>query len=462
MTDRLERDTMGELRVPADALYGAQTARAVENFRISGRGIGRPMIRALGLLKRAAAEVNRGLGWLDPRRAEAVAAAAREVESGALDAHFPVDVFQTGSGTSSNMNANEVLAHRAAALLAAAGEPLEVHPNDHVNLGQSSNDIFPSAIHVAAELLLEERLVPALRSLHGGLRDLAARFDDVVKIGRTHLQDATPIRLGQEFAGYAAQLELALERLAAARTHLRELAAGGTAVGTGMGAHPEFGARLAAWVARETGLPFREARNHFAAQASQDAAVQLSGTLRTLAVTLHKLADDVRWLGSGPRLGLGELRLPAVQPGSSMMPGKVNPVIAEALIMVCAQVIGNDAAVAFAGAGGHFELNTMLPVIARNLLESIELLAAATANFQARLLDGLAADRERIARLLDRSLALATALVPLVGYDRAAALVKRAAAEDRTIRDVALAEGLAPAAELDRLLDARRRTEPGR
>jgi fumarate hydratase class II len=463
MTDRIEHDTMGDMRVPADALYGAQTARAVANFPISGRGIGRPMIGALGRIKRAAAEVNRELGLLEPRLADAIAAAAAEVADGTLDAHFPVDVFQTGSGTSSNMNANEVIANRAnAALGGTLGSNRPVHPNDHVNLGQSSNDVFPTAIHLAAEILFEERLVPALVRLRDGLRAKASEFDDVVKVGRTHLQDATPIRLGQEFSGYAAQLDADLERIAAAREHLRELAIGGTAVGTGTGTHPEFGRRVAARLAQETGLPFREARNHFAAQAAQDAALQASATLRTLAVSLIKIADDVRWLGSGPRLGLGELRLPEVQPGSSIMPGKVNPVLAESLLMACVQVVGNDAAIALAAQYGRFELNTMLPLIARNLLEQLELLAAAMDAFRQKLLVGLEADRERIGVLVERSLAMATGLVPLVGYERAAAIVKQAWASNRTIREVAREQRVATDAELDRALDPRAQTEPGR
>jgi fumarate hydratase class II len=463
MTDRIEHDTMGDMRVPADALYGAQTARAVANFPISGRGIGRPMIGALGRIKRAAAEVNRELGLLEPRLADAIAAAAAEVANGTLDAHFPVDVFQTGSGTSSNMNANEVIANRAnVALGGTLGSNRPVHPNDHVNLGQSSNDVFPTAIHLAAEILFEERLVPALVRLRDGLRAKASEFDDVVKVGRTHLQDATPIRLGQEFSGYAAQLDADLERIAAAREHLRELAIGGTAVGTGTGTHPEFGRRVAARLAQETGLPFREARNHFAAQAAQDAALQASATLRTLAVSLIKIADDVRWLGSGPRLGLGELRLPEVQPGSSIMPGKVNPVMAESLLMACVQVVGNDAAIALAAQYGRFELNTMLPLIARNLLEQLELLAAAMDAFRQKLLVGLEADRERIAVLVERSLAMATGLVPLVGYERAAAIVKQAWASNRTIREVAREQRVATDAELDRALDPRAQTEPGR
>jgi fumarate hydratase class II len=463
MTDRIEHDTMGDMRVPADALYGAQTARAVANFPISGRGIGRPMIGALGRIKRAAAEVNRELGLLEPRLADAIAAAAAEVADGTLDAHFPVDVFQTGSGTSSNMNANEVIANRAnVALGGTLGSNRPVHPNDHVNLGQSSNDVFPTAIHLAAEILFEERLVPALVRLRDGLRAKASEFDDVVKVGRTHLQDATPIRLGQEFSGYAAQLDADLERIAAAREHLRELAIGGTAVGTGTGTHPEFGRRVAARLAQETGLPFREARNHFAAQAAQDAALQASATLRTLAVSLIKIADDVRWLGSGPRLGLGELRLPEVQPGSSIMPGKVNPVMAESLLMACVQVVGNDAAIALAAQYGRFELNTMLPLIARNLRELVALLAAAMDAFRQKLLVGLEADRERIAVLVERSLAMATGLVPLVGYERAAAIVKQAWASNRTIREVAREQRVATDAELDRALDPRAQTEPGR
>jgi fumarate hydratase, class II len=462
MSHRIEQDSMGEFRVPADALYGAQTARAVENFQVSGRGIGREMIAALGLIKRAAALVNVELGQLDPRLAEAIVAAAQEVESGALDAHFPVDVFQTGSGTSSNMNANEVIANRAISRLGGVvGSKRPVHPNDHVNFGQSSNDVFPAAIHVAARLLVERRLQPALRGLHASLRRKAVEFDEIVKIGRTHLQDATPIRLGQEFSGYAAQLEQDLARLTAASDGLRELTLGGTAVGTGINTHPEFGRRVAAKLSELTGTPFTEASNHFAAQASQDPAVQLSGTCKTTAVSLIKIANDLRWLGSGPRLGLGELEIPAVQPGSSIMPGKVNPVMAESLIMACAQVVGNDAAITLGGLYGNFELNAMLPLIARNLLEQLTLIANAATQFADKLVDGLRANRARIEAQNESSLALATALAPHIGYDQAAEIAEESHRTGRTVREIARERCVLPEEQLERALDLRRQTEPG-
>jgi len=460
---RVEIDTMGEIEVPAGALYGAQTARAVENFPISGRGIGREMIRALGQIKLVAAQVNHELGLLAPDLADAIERAAQEVIDGALDRHFPVDVFQTGSGTSSNMNANEVIANRAIRLLGGevgAREP--VHPNDHVNLGQSSNDVFPAAIHVAATEGLERALLPALEALRAALADKGEAFDDVVKIGRTHLQDATPIRLGQEFSGYASQLEHAAGHLRDALPRLRELAIGGTAVGTGINTHPEFGRRVADALSAVTGLQFTEAPNHFEAQAAQDAAVQASGALKALAVAVLKIANDIRWLGSGPRLGLGELKLPAVQPGSSIMPGKVNPVIAESLIQVCAQVIGNDTAITLGGMMGSFELNTMLPLIARNLLEQIDLLAAGTSVFREKLVQGLEADVERIESQNERSLSLATVLAPRIGYDRAAEIAKEALGTGRTVREIAEARQVLPAEELQAVLDLRSQTEGGR
>ena len=476
MTDgktRLERDSMGSFVVPETALYGAQTARAVANFPVSGQGIGREMIRALALIKRAAATVNEELGRLDPRLAGAIRDAADEVAAGRWDDNFPVDVFQTGSGTSSNMNANEVIGNRAIQILGGAlgsGSPVHppvhprvhplVHPNDHVNLGQSSNDVFPSAIHVAAVSLVEQRLLPALDALRQSLDEKAAAFDDVVKIGRTHLQDATPIRLGQEVSGWAAQVAHGREHLARSLDHLRELALGGTAVGTGLNTHPAFGRRMAEELSALTGRRFVEAANHFEAQGAQDAAVQTSGCLKTLAVGLLKIANDVRFLGSGPRLGLGELRIPAVQPGSSIMPGKVNPVIAESLIMVCAQVIGNDTAVTIGGLSGNLELNVMLPLIARNLLEQITLLANAVEGFRVRLVAGLEADRERIASRNERSLSLATSLAPYIGYDRAARLAKEAHASGRTIRELAVEQGVMPPEGLAKALDLRRQTAP--
>jgi len=461
MGQRMERDSMGELPVPEEMLYGAQTARAVENFPVSGQGIGREMIRALGLVKLAAAQVNRGLGNLAPDLADVISRAAEQVADGELDAHFPVDLFQTGSGTSSNMNANEVIANRAIQLLGGDLGSKSVHPNDHVNFGQSSNDVFPTAIHVAALTQLERRLIPALRQLQEALQRKAREFDDVVKIGRTHLQDATPIRLGQELSGYASQVEHGLRHLEGCAWHLRELPIGGTAVGTGINTHPEFGARMASRLSELTGVQFVEAPNHFESQGARDAAVQCSGALKTLAAALIKIANDIRFLGSGPRLGLGELELPAVQPGSSIMPGKVNPVIAESLIMVCAQVIGNDTAITLGGLYGNFELNVMMPLIARNLLEQIALLSGATRVFADKLVAGLEARREAIAARNEQSLALATALAPRIGYDRAAEIAKASWKTGRTVRELARERGVLPDDELEQALDLRRQTEPG-
>ena len=423
---RIERDTMGEMRVPAGALYGAQTARAVENFPISALRFPRGFIRALGLIKSAAARVNGERGWLSAEKATAIERAAEEVAAGAHDAQFVVDIFQTGSGTSTNMNANEVIGRLAGA-----------HPNDEVNRGQSSNDVIPSAMHIAAAESLEHDLLPAMERLQESLAGKSREFADVIKIGRTHLQDAVPMRLGQEFSGYAQQVAASRERIASALAGMYELALGGTAVGTGLNAEPGFASAVIAEIARRTGLPFREARNHFEAQAAKDAVVFLSGALRNYAVASTKIANDIRWLGSGPRCGLGELRLPAVQPGSSIMPGKVNPVIAESVLMVCAQVIGYDAAIAWSGAAGNFELNVMMPVMAYDLLESIELLAAASRNFAERMVEGLEADRERAGAYVEQSLAMGAALVPEIGYERAAELVKEAYRSGRTVREVA-------------------------
>ncbi len=458
---RSEKDSMGELQVPEEVLYGAQTARAVENFPISGRGIPRELIQALGLVKKAAAQVNLERGHLPGELGAAIIRAADEVIEGTLDGHFPVDVFQTGSGTSSNMNANEVIANRALQLLGGALGSRAVHPNDHVNFAQSSNDVFPTAIHVAAALLLERRLLPALQRLQSSLERKARELDDVVKIGRTHLQDATPIRLGQELSGYASQVAHGVRHLRHAQAHLCELAIGGTAVGTGINTYPGFGAAVAARLSQLTGLELREAENHFEAQGAQDGAVQLSGTLKTVAASLIKIANDLRWLASGPRLGLGELELPAVQPGSSIMPGKVNPVIAESLIMVCAQVIGNDAAITLGGLYGNFELNVMMPLIARNLLEQLSLLAAASESFALRLVDGLKVNRARIEAGNEGSLALATSLAPKIGYDRAAEIAKESHRSGRTVREIAREWKVLPEDELERALDLRRQTEPG-
>ena len=458
---RIEKDSMGSFEVPEDALYGAQTARAVANFPISGQTIGRDMIKALAWTKLSAAQVNRELGKLAVELADAIAQAAGEVVDGVHDAHFPVDVFQTGSGTSSNMNANEVIANRANQLLGGElGSKHPVHPNDHVNLGQSSNDVFPTAIHVAALTRIEGALLPSLHALHDSLVAKAKAFDDVIKTGRTHLQDATPITLGQVFSGYASQIEHGISHLQDACGHLAELAIGGTAVGTGINTHPEFGHRMAERLSQLSGVAFVEAPNHFEAQAAQDAAVAVSGALKTLAVSVMKIANDIRHLGSGPRFGLGELIVPAIQPGSSIMPGKVNPVLCEALIMVAAQVIGNDSAITLGGAFGNFELNVMLPLIARNLLSSVDLLANGVNAFRTGLLVLLEADREAIAAKNERSLMLATALAPLLGYDKAAQVAKQAHAEGKTVRQVALELELMSAEELDRVLDPLRLIRP--
>jgi fumarate hydratase, class II len=444
---RIEQDTMGEMRVPADALYGAQTARAVENFPISALRFPRAFIRALALIKSAAARVNGDRGTLPEAKAAAIERAAEEVMAGAHDAQFVVDIFQTGSGTSTNMNANEVIGHLAGA-----------HPNDEVNRGQSSNDVIPSAMHIAAAESVHRNLLPAMARLQASLARKAGEFVDVIKIGRTHLQDAVPMRLGQEFSGYAQQVAASRERIDGARAGMYELALGGTAVGTGLNAEPGFAAAVIAEIARRTGLPFREARNHFEAQASKDAIVFLSGALRTYAVALTKVANDIRWLGSGPRCGLGELRLPEVQPGSSIMPGKVNPVIAESVLMVCAQVIGHDATIAWSAAAGNFELNVMMPVMAYDLLESIELLAAASRNFAERLVDGLEADRERAGAYVEQSLAMGTALAPEIGYEKAAELVKEANRSGRTLREVAREKSGIGEERLNELLDPKRQS----
>jgi len=451
---RDEKDTMGVVRVPENAYYGAQTQRAVENFPIGDLKMPLELIRALALIKRCAAEVNQRLGLLEKGLSEAVAAAAREVLEGKFDDQFVVGVFQTGSGTSTNMNLNEVIASRANEILTGKkGGKSPVHPNDHVNLGQSSNDAVPSAIHIAALVAIRTKLVPALRRLHQALAAKADEFADVRKIGRTHLQDAVPMTLGQEFSGYARQMELGIERLAAVEPRLAELALGGTAVGTGVNAHPEFAVQTIAGIARETGIAFRRAANPFEAQAGRDAAVEASGALKTIAVSLTKIANDLRWLGSGPRCGLGEIFLPSLQPGSSIMPGKVNPVIPEAVLQVAAQVIGNDATITICGQAGNFELNVMLPVLAYNLLQSIGLLAAAAAVFAEKCVQGIAANREACAAFIERSLALATGLVPRIGYDRAAAIAKKAYDSGRTIREVLTAESILPKEEIDRLLD---------
>ncbi|MCU0668202.1 MAG: class II fumarate hydratase [Myxococcota bacterium] len=448
---RTVRDAMGEMEVPDDALWGASTARARLNFPISGETFSRRFARALGLLKAAAAATNAELGVLDAVRARAIETAARELAEGAHDAQLVVDVFQTGSGTSTNMNANEVIARRAEQLLGSGGPT--VHPNDHVNASQSSNDVMPSALHVAAREAVERDLLPALRRVEETLRAKAEAFDAIVKIGRTHLMDATPIRVGQEIGGWARQVELARERVQLAAEGLAELALGGTAVGTGINCPAGFAAAAIARVSEATGLRFVEAADHFEAQGARDAAVAVSAACRGVAVALHKIANDVRLLASGPRAGLGELLLPAVQPGSSIMPGKVNPVLCESVIQVAVQVVGNDAAVALAGMTGQLELNAMIPVIARNLLESVRLLANVSHAFVDRSLAGLEVDRARTAAWIEQSAALATPLATRIGYDRAAELAKRAMATGRSVREIAREEGVLPDDELDRLLD---------
>ncbi|WP_457636537.1 class II fumarate hydratase [Oceanithermus sp.] len=462
MEYRIEKDSMGELKVPADAYYGAQTARAVENFPISGLRFPRPFIKALGAIKYAAAEVNLELGNLDERRAKAIMQAAEEVMEGKLDDQFVVDIFQTGSGTSTNMNTNEVIAGRANEILTGKrGGKDPVHPNDHVNFGQSSNDTIPTAIHVSVAVQVNEVLLPALKHLHQALKEKAQAWDDVVKIGRTHLMDATPIRMGQEASGWARQVELAIERLESTLPRLYELAQGGTAVGTGLNTHPEFGKRVAEKLSARFGLPFREAENHFEAQHSKDAAVELAGQLATIATSLLKIANDIRWLSSGPRCGLAEIQLPAVQPGSSIMPGKVNPVMSEALMMVAAQVIGNATTVQVSNTHGNLDLNVMMPVIARNLLESVTFLGNAVRAFTDKAVVGMEANREKAASYVEWSLAMVTSLAPVIGYDRAAEIAKKSVKEGKTVRQVCLEEKVLPEDELNELLDPWKMTEPG-
>jgi len=457
---RIERDSMGEVRVPATAKWRAQTQRAVENFPISGMTLERTQIEALARIKAATASVKRELGMIEPDLAGAIIGSAEEVARGDHDDQFPIDVFQTGSGTSSNMNMNEVIATLAGERL---GRP--VHPNDDVNHPMSSNDMFPASIHIAAAGGVIRDLVPALEHLADSLERKAAEFGDVVKAGRTHLMDATPVTLGQEFGGYAAQVRIGVERLHSTLPRLAELPLGGTAVGTGINTPAGFGGRVIAEVATATGLPLTEARNHFEAQGARDALVELSGQLRTIAVSLTKIANDLRWMGSGPRAGLGEINLPDLQPGSSIMPGKVNPVIPEATLMVCAQVVGNDAAVAWGGAAGNFELNVMLPVLGRNVLESIRLLSNVSRLLADRCVDGITANVERLREYAESSPAIVTPLNRYLGYEEAASIAKQAIAEHRTIRDVVverghLAAGRLTEAQLDEALDVKRMTRP--
>ena len=455
---RIEKDSLGEMKVPEDALYGPQTQRAVENFPISGQRFGRRFIEALGIIKRAAAETNAEQGHLEPAVAEAIVAAATEVAAGKWDAEFVVDIYQTGSGTSTNMNANEVIAHRASQLLEGDGK---VHPNDHVNFGQSSNDVIPTAIHVAARIAIEHELLPALEHTRAALAAKAKAFDGIVKSGRTHLMDATPVRLGQEFAGYATQVAKGIDRAKRASAELEELALGGTATGTGINTHPEFAARTIARIAEATGVAFREADDHFEAQGAKDGAVNVAGALNTIATSFIKIADDLRWLGSGPTSGIHEIRLPAIQPGSSIMPGKVNPVMSEAMMMVAARVMGNHTTVTVAGSRGNFELNVMMPVLAHALLESITLLASASRAFTDNCVVGIEANEDRARELLERNPSIATALNPYIGYDAAAVVAKESAKRGVSVRQVVLEKELLPADKIDEALDVRGMTEPG-
>jgi fumarate hydratase, class II len=459
---RIEKDSLGEVEVPGNAYYGAQTERARRNFPVSGLRFPRRFIEALGLIKGEAAAVNEEMGIVPAGPAEAIRSAAEEVARGERDADFPLDIFQTGSGTSTNMNANEVIANRAIELMGGQiGSKHPVHPNDHVNAGQSSNDVIPTAIHVAAYSAIVEDLEPALKRLAEALERKAAELDDVVKIGRTHLQDAVPVRLGQEFGGYAQQVRYGLDRLAAVKPRLAELALGGTAVGTGLNAPPDFADRVIARLAARTGHPFVPAPNRFEALAAKDAAVETSGALKTIAVSLTKIANDIRWLASGPRCGIGEIAIPSLQPGSSIMPGKVNPVIPESVLMVCAQVAGNDVTITLAGMSGVFELNVMMPVIAYNLEQSIAILAAAARLLAERTVEGITANRERAEELVEKSLAMVTSLVPKIGYDAAAEIAKESVKTGRTVRELAREKGVLPEAELNEALDPRGMTEGG-
>jgi fumarate hydratase class II len=460
--NRVEKDSMGEMSVPDAALYGASTQRAVLNFPVSGWRFSRPFIRALGLLKWAAAQANHDLGSLDAERSALIVQAAEEVTDGKLDEHFPLDIFQTGSGTSTNTNANEVISNRCCQL---AGKPIgardPVHPNDHVNMGQSSNDVIPSAIHISAAEQLKVCLIPALEKLAGALEAKAKEFHNIIKIGRTHLMDATPVRLGQEFGGYAHAVRLAKERAEKAIAALQELALGGTAVGTGLNRHHDFPKKVMHHLEQRTGIAFREAADHFEAQGGKEAVVEVSGQLKAIAVGLFKIANDIRWLGSGPRCGIGEIQLPATQPGSSIMPGKVNPVMSESMMMVCAQVIGADATITWAAANGNFELNVMMPVMAHNLLCSIRLLGNVAEIFAEKCVDGIVANEERCQELVELSMAMVTSLAPKIGYDQAAEIAKESARTGRTVREIARAKKVLPEMELNAALDPVAMTEPG-
>ncbi|HZO75339.1 MAG TPA: class II fumarate hydratase [Ktedonobacteraceae bacterium] len=457
---RIERDSMGEMRVPINAYYGASTQRAVLNFPISDLHFPREFIRALGQIKQAAAEANITLETVDPKIASAIIQAAQEVIDGKLDDHFVLDIFQTGSGTSTNMNANEVIANRANELLGGSRGSRKVHPNDHVNFGQSSNDVIPTAIHLSALVSIEHDLIPALQELQQALAQKAEEFMPIIKTGRTHLQDATPIRLGQEFLGYAGQIERGIARVRHAQQELSEVALGGTAVGTGVNTHPEFAALVCQRLSRMNNVTVRETSNHFQAQSTLDQAVEASGSLNTLAASLMKIANDIRWLGSGPRAGIGEIELPAVQPGSSIMPGKVNPVIAESVCMVCAQVMGNHTTITVGGQSGNFEINVMMPVVAYNLLQSIRLLAAVAHNFTEQCIKGLKATTKG-PEMVERGLAICTSLAPVIGYDAAADISKEAHKTGKTVREVARERTQLSEEELDRILNPENMTRPG-
>jgi fumarate hydratase class II len=461
MAFREEKDSMGTMQVPEAAYYGASTQRAVENFPVSGRPLPPRFIHALGLVKLAAARVNRALGLLDAKKAEAIERAAREVADGKLDDEFPLGEFQTGSGTSSNMNANEVIANRASEHMGGSRGSRLVHPNDDVNLGQSSNDVIPGVLHVSGVLALEEELLPALEHLRTALDEKAKQWDGIIKSGRTHLMDATPIRLGQEFSGYASQIEHSIERVRAVLPHLRELAIGGTAVGTGLNAHPEFGARMAAELTSLAGTKFEEARNHFEAQGAQDGVAWASGALNSTAASLMKIANDIRLMNSGPRTGLSEITLPAIQPGSSIMPGKVNPVICEAVIQVGAQVMGNHVAITVGAQWGQLDLNTMLPMMAKNLLESVMLLSRVSRLFADKAIAGTIANETTCTGYVEISPSMATALNPLIGYDKAAEIAKRSFKERRPVRELASEMTSLTKEQIDEALDPRRQTEPG-
>ncbi len=458
---RIERDSMGEIKVPADAYYGAQTQRAVENFPISGIGFPAGFIRALALVKYAAATTNENLGLLDRSIAQAIRDAAKEIVDGKRNNEFVVDIFQTGSGTSTNMNANEVIANRALELLGKARGGKEVHPNDHVNMGQSSNDVIPTAIHIAALEAIEKTLLPAIRELHRALREKAEAFDRIVKIGRTHLNDATPIRLGQEFSGYARQMELGLQRIQDSAKGLEELALGGTAVGTGINTHPQFAGIAVAVLSEVTGLAFREADNHFEAQSAKDAVVHVSGALKTFAVSLTKIANDIRWLASGPRCAIGEIGLRDTQPGSSIMPGKINPVMCESVLQVAAHVIGCDTTITIGGQAGNFELNVMMPIVTLKLLESIEFTANAVAAFTDKCVADIEADEARCNEMVEKSLAMVTALAPLIGYDEAARIAHEALATGKTVRQIAQVHQVLPDDKLSAVLNPWKMTVPG-